>query len=76
MVDAALRDELLEHLDHLSPAMQRHVLDLVRSMASPIPKSTPGDLLLRLAGTISDEDADEMTRAIERGCEWIDHDEW
>lgn len=39
------------------------------------PKGTPGKDLLRFAGTISAEDADEMMRAIEEGCERIEPDD-
>jgi hypothetical protein len=43
---------------------------------SPGPMGVPGASLLRFAGTISIEDLDAMTQAIEQGCERTDFNEW
>jgi hypothetical protein len=40
------------------------------------PNGTPGIELLRFAGTLSDEDAQAMKRAIEEDCEQVDPDAW
>ena len=37
---------------------------------------TPGKQLLRFAGTISSEDLQSMSQAIEKDCEQIDLNEW
>jgi hypothetical protein len=42
--------------------------------AASVPKGIPGRDLLRFAGTLSPEDAEEMRQAIEEGCEQIDEE--
>jgi hypothetical protein len=37
---------------------------------------TPGESLRKYAGTIGKEDADQMQKAIEEGCEQVNPDEW
>ena len=43
---------------------------------SVLPPGTPMSELLKLQGSISHQDAEEMKRAIEEGCEQIDYDDW
>jgi hypothetical protein len=51
-----------ENLDHLTgPAA---------------PQGTPGKKLIEFAGTLSQEDAEELIQIIEAGCERIDDNEW
>jgi len=78
MVDSQVHDELIKQLDQLPVGQQRRVLDFARSLSSPsaAPRGIPGHELLRFAGTISPEDAQEMMDAIEEGCERIDLNEW
>ncbi len=40
------------------------------------PRGVPGKKLLRFAGTMSHEDAETITKAIEEGCENIDEEGW
>jgi hypothetical protein len=40
------------------------------------PRSVAGKNLRYLAGTILPEDADQMSEAIEQGCEQVDTSEW
>ena len=76
MIDGALQDELLKQLEQLSPNLQRRVVDFTAALVQSVPKGTPGDELLRFAGTLDPEDAKEMIEAIEAGCEQVDRDEW
>ncbi len=76
MYDAALKEELLKHLEHLSPELQRQVLELSRAMAKSAARGIPGKQLLRFSGIISLEDANTMAHLIEEGCERVDPDEW
>ena len=41
-----------------------------------LPAGTPMSELLKFRGMISNEDAEEMKRAIEEGCEQIDREDW
>ena len=77
--DPLIQSELLSYLGQLPADAQARVVDFARTLAkSPKPKKvgTPGKELLRFAGTISHEDAQQMMKAIEEGCEQIDANEW
>lgn len=76
MHDAALKDELLKHLEHMPPELQRQVLELSRAMARSASRGIPGKQLLRFSGTLSPDDARAMAELIEEGCERVDPDEW
>lgn len=72
----SIKHEILEELERLPDEDQHRVLDFARTLGRTIPKGTPGRELLRFAGVISDEDAEQMNAAIEEGCEQVDVDEW
>ncbi len=79
MVDAQIQDALLKQLDAMPLGQQRRVLDYAKSLASEkssLPPAIPGSEWVKFAGTISDEDAQQMMQAIEEGCERIDPDGW
>ena len=76
MVDATINQELSTYLNQLPVEQQRQVLNFARSLTEPSRKGVPGATLLQCAGAIDAADLDEMTRAIEAGCERIDADEW
>ncbi|MCS6923760.1 MAG: hypothetical protein NZM10_05220 [Fimbriimonadales bacterium] len=40
-----------------------------------LPPGTPGEQLLDLVGVLPEEDAEQMMRAIEEGCERVENDE-
>jgi hypothetical protein len=69
----ALREELLAELEGLSDGNLRALLQVprgIRDDAEPIRRWSPA------VGSLSDEDAEQMRRAIEEGCEGVDPDEW
>jgi len=77
--DSAIQSELLSYLGQLPADDQARVVDFARTLAGsakPTVRGTPGKEFLRLAGTISAEDARQMIEAIEEGCEQIDAREW
>lgn len=76
MVQPAIREQILNDLDRLSPEQQRRAAELVHGLVSALPTGAPGRSLLRFSGTLDDESAREMTQAIEEGCERVDLDEW
>lgn len=76
MVVPAIKEQILNDLDRLSPDQQKRAAELVHGLVSPLPKGVAGRDLLRFVGTIDDVSAREMIEAIEEGCERIDQDEW
>jgi hypothetical protein len=76
MIDEDVQSELLKQVEQLPPAMQQRVVRFARSLVQPPPKGVPGDRLLRFAGTMTHEEAQEFLKSIEEGCERIDSDEW
>ena len=76
MVSQSIEKQLHDVLDKLPLDKQRRVLDFARGLNGGIPPGTPGKDLLKFAGSISTEDAEQMRHAIEEGCERIDPNEW
>jgi hypothetical protein len=67
--------EVVEHLEALPQELQEQVLSLVRALDPTLRQGVAGNRLRQFAGTISREDLDAMSRAIEHGCEQVDIDE-
>jgi hypothetical protein len=76
MIDAEIQTELLKQVEQLPMAKQRQVLRFARSLAERRPEGVPGDRLLRFAGTMTHEEAQEFLRGIEEKCERIDPHGW
>ncbi len=75
-MSASLIDEIVNQLKVLPDESQRRVLEFTCNLAVSTPQGTPGWKLLEFAGSISPEDLQAMTDAIEQGCEQIDWNEW
>ncbi|NJR38750.1 MAG: hypothetical protein HC781_07745 [Leptolyngbyaceae cyanobacterium CSU_1_4] len=69
-------DEVVEQLKAMPQPLQRQVLDFVRLLVKAEVRGTPGQQLLRFAGSIPSDDLQLMREAIEQDCERIDVDEW
>ena len=76
MIDVAIRKELLEVLSELSVPLQRQVLDFARALRESVLRGTPGERLLKFAGTMSPSEADEFLRRIEEDCEQVNPNDW
>ena len=76
MTSSATAQRIVRPLDGLAPDLQQRVLEFVNALALSQRKGPPGKQLLRFAGTISDEDAQAMLRAVAKSCERVDADEW
>jgi hypothetical protein len=63
MSDTAVREEILEVLDGLTPLQQQEILRLARSLSRP--RGKPARSLLKFAGRIPADDVDKMEQAIE-----------
>lgn len=72
----AIKEQIIRRLDGLSDEGQRRALDFVKSLPARAPEGVPGESLLRFAGALDPEEAREMARAIEEGCERVDAGEW
>ena len=75
-MDPSITEEIVERLHNLPVSQQQLVLEVVRSLASHKPQGVPAKDLLPLTGSITTEDAREMTNAIEEGCERVDANAW
>ena len=73
---AAREREIQERLAALTPAEQERVLGYIREISGEPLRGEPGRNLLRFAGIWTDEEAEEISRAIEEGCEKVDPDGW
>ncbi len=69
-------DEVVEQLKVMPQPLQRQVLEFVRSLVETKVRGTPGQQLLRFAGSIPSDDLQLMREAIEQDCERINVDEW
>lgn len=76
MVSPAIKDELLSRMERLPEKEQRRVLDFADTLAHTRPKGVPGEALAPLVGTLDEESARQMIKAIEEGCEQVDEGGW
>jgi len=72
----SIAEEIMEQVNNLPPELQKKVLEYARGLEPRRANGVTSKGLLKLAGTISDEDADTMIKAIEEGCERVDLNEW
>jgi len=73
MVSNNLQAELTAVLNRLNEEQRRQVLAFAQRMGKPTPPGVPLRSLLKFAGTMSSEEAAEMSKVIEQGCGKIDH---
>jgi len=76
LINPAIKYDIEQQLARLPDELQRRVLDYAVALASGRREGTKGSDLLKYAGSISREDAQEMIQAIEENCERIDYNEW
>jgi len=76
MVNPTISESLMRELEHLSPDLQRRVLEFAHFLAASPRRGVPGKDLLGFAGVLSSEDAEAMKQAIEEGCEKVDESGW
>jgi len=69
----SLKDSLITQIDKLPHDLQVRVLDIIKALT---PKGVEGKSLLRFEGSISPDDLQLMSKAIEEGCEKVDANEW
>jgi hypothetical protein len=74
MATHSISREIFAELIKLNVNQKRQVLKFVRSLK--LPPRASGESLLRFAGTLDFDDSQQMSEAIENGCERIITDEW
>jgi GTP-binding protein EngB required for normal cell division len=70
---ASFENELLKKLDKLTQEQQEKAIAYIQALLN---QETNKQGLLALAGSIDPASINEMTNAIEAGCENIDSHEW
>ena len=73
MTTQSVKDSLITQIDKLPHDLQVRVLDMIKALT---PKGVEGKSLLRFEGSISADDLQLMSKAIEEGCEKVDVNEW
>ncbi|MCJ7444148.1 MAG: hypothetical protein MUO26_06400 [Methanotrichaceae archaeon] len=73
MTTQSVKDNLITQIDKLPHDLQVRVLDIIKALTS---KGVEGKSLLRFEGSISKDDLQLMSKAIEEGCEKVDINEW
>jgi hypothetical protein len=68
--------KISKQLMRLPPGAQRRVLAFAEGLEEEVTRGATGAALLRLAGTLSSEDARQIRDAIEEGCEAIEPKGW
>ncbi|HEY9872822.1 MAG TPA: hypothetical protein V6D12_05275 [Candidatus Obscuribacterales bacterium] len=75
-MNTSIIDEVIEQLRAMPQHLQWQVLEFTRTLGKSQIQGTPGQQLLRFAGSIPPDDLQLMSEAIEQGCEQVDSDEW
>ncbi len=65
MADTTIKEEILNEIDKMTPERQKRVLDFARMLLDQANKDSSGKGILSLAGSMTSEEAEEMTRIIE-----------
>ncbi|MBL1175517.1 hypothetical protein [Pantanalinema sp. GBBB05] len=75
-MNTSIIEEVVEQLKVMPQHLQWQVLEFVQSLVKAEVRGTPGQQLLRFAGSIPSDDLQLMREAIEQDCERVDVDEW
>ena len=76
MISPEIKKKILDDLNKLSVEKQRRVQEFTHALLISQPKSKSGKDILKLKGTLENEDALEIKNIIEEGCEQVDLNEW
>ena len=76
MASKAFENELLKNLGLLSKEQQGKVISYVKALLKRTNSNDQQQALLQFAGSLKSQDVQEISSAIEAGCENIDKNEW
>ncbi len=71
-MNTSIINEVIEQLGTMPQHLQSQVLEFARKLIQNEVKGTPGQELLRFAGSIHADDLELMREAIKKGCEQVD----
>lgn len=71
-----LSSDIATRVARLSPPLRAELLRFLSALEKSTPLGQPGDSLIAFAGTLDDQSAQEMARAIEAECEGVDANQW
>jgi hypothetical protein len=71
-----IKMKVIEQLDNLPENLQQQVLVFIQELQSIKGRGVNGSQLVKFAGSISVDDLERMSQAIEDGCEQVDANEW
>ncbi len=75
-MNSPIIEAVVEQLQIMPQHLQWQVLKFVRALIKADVRGTPGQHLLRFAGSIPADDLQLMRAAIQEDCERVDIDEW
>ena len=75
-MNQVLIERVTHQLEMLPDDVIDRVLEFITTLKSRAVKGTPGIKLMKFAGTIRAEDAEQMMQAIEQDCRRVDINEW
>jgi len=75
-MNASIFEQVIKQLSHIPQSSQRQGLQFARMLSGFQVKGTPGQELLRFAGSIPHDELTLMQNAIKRDCKQVDLDEW
>lgn len=75
MTTKAFENEFLKTLELLNKEQQNKAITYLKALLKKT-KGNNQEALLQLAGNLKPEDIQEISTAIEKGCENIDKNEW
>ena len=77
MQQMSIKGQITKEIDVLPLNMQKKVLEFIKILREPtVANGTPGNNLMKFAGIMTEEEADELAQIIEDGCERIDYNDW
>ncbi|WP_066423476.1 hypothetical protein [Anabaena sp. 4-3] len=75
-MNISIIDEVVEQLRAMPQHLQWQVLEFARTLVKVEVRGTPGQELLRFAGSSPPDDLQFMREVIEQDCEQVDVNEW
>jgi hypothetical protein len=75
-MSVSIVNEVIKQLEIMPQHLQQRVLEFIQALVKAEVRGTPGQQLLRFAGSISPDDLQLMCEAIKQDCERVDVDEW
>ena len=76
MISMEIKKKLIEDLKKMPFDSQKKVQEFAHALLITQSKGRSGKEMMKFSGTLSNDDAGELKRIIENGCEKVDLNEW